>query len=89
MERKDEILSTLLGKVGGNKEPEDHPTPCNVVADLTHLPLDYVISLSQELAEEGFIAISTLHDPPLLYLTLPGVARARRHYNLGQDKLSA
>ena len=89
MERKDEILSTLFGKVGAYREPENHPTPCNVVADLTHLPLASVISLSQELAEEGFLAISTLHDPPLLYLTLPGVARARRHTNLDQGRLSA
>ncbi|GGK69938.1 hypothetical protein ACD591_03700 [Rufibacter glacialis] len=81
MRRKDVILTTLLDNVEGTAEPEDHPTSCHLVSDVTQLPVHHVISLSEELAEEGFVTISTLHDPPLLYLTIPGVARARRQRN--------
>ncbi|KAA3438038.1 hypothetical protein [Rufibacter hautae] len=79
MEKKDSILRAILAKVGKLPEPHDHPTQSGVIADDTQLPLNCVLALSRELSEEGLVAISSLSDPPLLYLTKTGVARARRY----------
>ncbi|WP_210465027.1 hypothetical protein [Rufibacter roseolus] len=79
MERKDSILLALLAKVGKLPEPYDHPTLSWEIAEETHLPLHCVLVLCKELSEEGLVAISSLNEPPLLYLTKTGVIRARRH----------
>ncbi|MBC3539839.1 hypothetical protein ACFSC6_20865 [Rufibacter sediminis] len=78
MENKDTILSALLVKVEGFKDPHDHPTPAEDIAKIIALPLPHVISVSRELAEEGLVAICSFPDIPLLYLTKTGVSRARR-----------
>ncbi|RNI26473.1 hypothetical protein [Rufibacter latericius] len=68
----------MLARVGTQQEPYDHPTLSGDIAQETALPLPFVLTLSEELAEEGLVAISPLNDPPLLYLTRSGVSRARR-----------
>ncbi|WP_181306260.1 hypothetical protein [Rufibacter sp. XAAS-G3-1] len=78
MEKKDSILSALFMKVRRHPEPHDHPTASHEIAKEVNLPLGHVLSLSNELAEEGLLAISHINEPPLLYLTKSGVARARR-----------
>ncbi|WP_157593143.1 hypothetical protein [Rufibacter tibetensis] len=59
-------------------EPEDHPTSSYEIAQETHLSLDQTLAVCDDLVQEGFVKISPLHTPPLVYLTLPGLARARR-----------
>lgn len=78
MDRKDVILSAVFAKVEDYFEPEDHPTPSSEIATDINLPLNDILALCEELVDDGFLAISQLHTPPLLYLTLTGVARARR-----------
>ncbi|WP_207432855.1 hypothetical protein [Sabulibacter ruber] len=78
MEGKDLIISNLFSRVGGFAEPEDHPTSSCQLAKDTHLSLEQVLLLCEELAGEGLLAISPLNSPPLIYLTITGVARARR-----------
>lgn len=79
MEEKDNILSALLANVGKYQEPEDHPTLSSEVAAAIKLPLKQVLSLCRELTDEGMIVISPLNEPPLLYLTITGLIRARRN----------
>ncbi|GAB2536528.1 hypothetical protein [Rufibacter soli] len=78
MEKCDSILSALLAKVGGYREPEDHPTLSLDIACELQLPLVDVLNLAKNLAEEGLVKISPLYNPPLLYLTFAGLSRARR-----------
>ncbi|WP_123125668.1 hypothetical protein [Rufibacter latericius] len=74
----DALLTALLTKVKGLPTPEDHPTLSQEIAGEMSLPLEEVLSLSRMLVQDGFLKISPLHDPPLLYLTVSGVARALR-----------
>ncbi|WP_205501751.1 hypothetical protein [Rufibacter psychrotolerans] len=78
MNERDLILAHLFQKVRDFPEPEDHPTSSRQLALDTQLSLEQVLSLCQELAEEGFLSLSPLSSPPLVYLTITGVARARR-----------
>ncbi|WP_207430633.1 hypothetical protein [Sabulibacter ruber] len=78
MEQKDQILFALYARVNQFPEPEDHPTLSFDIARELSLPLDRVLALAQELAQEGFVTISVLSDPPLLYLTVLGVIRCKR-----------
>ncbi|MFC6999502.1 hypothetical protein [Rufibacter roseus] len=78
MEEMDNILSALLERVHLLKEPEDYPTLSSDIAHTLHLPLNDVLELSRELADNGWVVISPLNEPPLLYLTFTGLARARR-----------
>lgn len=78
MEIKEVVLVSLLAKVGKHTVPEDHPTLSEQLAIEMNLPLDALLRTCQELADEGFLVISQLSDSPLLYLSLPGLARAKR-----------
>jgi hypothetical protein len=83
MNKKDMILLHLFSRVKQHADPSDHPVSSFQIAADTHLPLQKLLVLSQKLAEDGFLAISPLHHPPLLYITLVGIARARRlHHSL-------
>jgi hypothetical protein len=78
MEIKEVVLVSLLAKVGKYSEPEDHPTLSEQLAKELNLPLAVLLRSCQELAEDGFLVISPLSETPLLYLSLPGIARAKR-----------
>ncbi|WP_192823309.1 hypothetical protein [Rufibacter sp. LB8] len=78
MELQDVILLDLFSKVRHHADPADHPASSSQIAQDTNLPLPLVLSLGQELLHEGFVAISPLHHPPLLYITIVGIARAKR-----------
>ncbi|KAA3436276.1 hypothetical protein [Rufibacter hautae] len=78
MDKQDLILLHLFAKVRGYREPEDHPVSSAQVALENHLSVEQTLDLCYDLAQEGFVAISPLSIPPLVYLTLTGLARVRR-----------
>ncbi|WP_210486532.1 hypothetical protein [Rufibacter aurantiacus] len=78
MDKQDLILLNLFGRVRGYLEPEDHPVSSAEIAQDNHLSIEQTLSLCNDLVQEGFVAISPLNNPPLVYLTLTGLARARR-----------
>ncbi|MBC3541972.1 hypothetical protein ACFSC6_08990 [Rufibacter sediminis] len=78
MDKRDLILADLFAQVKCHHDPEDHPTSTSKIATDIDVHLDEVLLLCQELAQEGFLKISPLNSPPLVYLTVIGIARARR-----------
>ncbi|WP_181304518.1 hypothetical protein [Rufibacter sp. XAAS-G3-1] len=78
MDKQDLLLSHLFARVKRHVEPEDHPASSSELAQDTNLSVEYTVALCEELAREGFVVMSTLNIPPLVYITLPGIARARR-----------
>ncbi|MGV3539971.1 MAG: hypothetical protein ACO1OQ_09180 [Rufibacter sp.] len=78
MTHRDLLIKTLHSKVGHFPEPQDHPTSVSEVAAITNLPELEILTTYEELAEEGFVLLSPIGQPPLVYLTLTGLSRAKR-----------
>ncbi|WP_207435773.1 hypothetical protein [Sabulibacter ruber] len=74
----DDILREMYGNVGWMEKPEDFPVESSKVSDALGQVQEKMLPEYRSLSEEGMLKISVLAEPPLLYLTLTGIARAKR-----------
>ncbi|MFB9862408.1 hypothetical protein [Rufibacter immobilis] len=74
----DLFLLNLYAHVEGLPDPEDTPVCLGEIAIDAKLSLAQGEVFSEDLKRNGFLKMSFLHEPPLLYITLTGTARAKR-----------
>jgi hypothetical protein len=79
VEKLDKILLSIYQQVGRHEDPMDHPVSVEMVSVSIQESLEQVLLLLPEVLDEGFLKCSPISDPPLLYLTRAGLARARRN----------
>ncbi|WP_205502249.1 hypothetical protein [Rufibacter psychrotolerans] len=78
MDMMDKIVHEVYSLVKCKEMPEDFPVESSRVSKRLDLGQEAMLPHYFRLSEEGLLKISTLHQPPLLYLTRAGLARAKR-----------
>ncbi|WP_207431492.1 hypothetical protein [Sabulibacter ruber] len=78
MEKEDFILKEIYKKVQTMDQPNDFPMDAEKLSTQLGISQEEMLALCDSLADNGFVAVSSFRNPPVLYLTFTGILRAKR-----------